>query len=319
MSDFLARLAQRATDTAAVVRPRPLGRFEPATQAPAAADFDVSETTVERPSVPPAWPATTPAGPPPPPAQPPGSTAPRPRSGPMDAPPAVVAPRPPATPSDAPRPPAPAAPGPPLAADAQPSRRRRSAPPPTPPDEASTAPTPGPSTAADAPRPATHPPAISRYVLSLLPRAARVAPPADADSATPSPSGRGLGRGAADSATPSPSGRGLGRGVADSAAPSPFGRGLGRGVATPELVTQPSSLIPHPLLAQLRAALRPGPDERPLPTAQPPAPPPVVHIHIGRVEVRAAPPPARPAALARPAPPLQTLDDYLRRRNGERP
>ncbi len=45
---------------------------------------------------------------------------------------------------------------------------------------------------------------------------------------TPSPPGRGLGRGPL---TPSPSGRGLGRGP--PLTPSPFGRGLGRGPLTP--------------------------------------------------------------------------------------
>ena len=40
MSDFLTRLALRATDTAAAVRPRPLGRFETAAEPRAPAGFD---------------------------------------------------------------------------------------------------------------------------------------------------------------------------------------------------------------------------------------------------------------------------------------
>lgn len=78
---------------------------------------------------------------------------------------------------------------------------------------------------------------------------------------------------------------------------------------------------PASVLAQLRAVLRPGPDEPSTRVlwdeAAPPAP--VIHVHIGRVEVRAAPPPPRPVRQSRPAPALQTIDDYLRRRNGGKP
>jgi hypothetical protein len=43
MSDFLARLALRATDTAAAVHPRPLGRFEPAAEPRAAISHDAGD------------------------------------------------------------------------------------------------------------------------------------------------------------------------------------------------------------------------------------------------------------------------------------
>jgi hypothetical protein len=48
-----------------------------------------------------------------------------------------------------------------------------------------------------------------------------------------------------------------------------------------------------------------------------PAPAPTIHVTIGRIEIRAtpaAPAPARPAA---PRPPGMSLDDYLRRRDGD--
>ena len=112
--------------------------------------------------------------------------------------------------------------------------------------------------------------------------------------------------------------------VADDATvvapPRPVGQLPARPTAAPVFLAASPTVapsLPPGLLAQLRAAVHPGPDERPLPTAQPPAPAPVVHVHIGRVEVRAAPPP-RPSAPARSAPPLPTVDDYLRRRHGER-
>ncbi|MDV7390896.1 hypothetical protein RZS08_06075 [Arthrospira platensis SPKY1] len=44
-------------------------------------------------------------------------------------------------------------------------------------------------------------------------------------------------------------------------------------------------------------------------------PPPTIQVHIGRIEVRATPPP-QPVAKSRPTPALTSLDDYLRQRNG---
>ena len=67
-------------------------------------------------------------------------------------------------------------------------------------------------------------------------------------------------------------------------------------------------LAPLPVPVALRA-----PGSLPEPPAQGQ---PSVHIHIGRIEVRAVTPP--PAATPRPAskPPRLTLDDYLHQRNG---
>jgi len=46
------------------------------------------------------------------------------------------------------------------------------------------------------------------------------------------------------------------------------------------------------------------------------APAPVVHVTIERIDVRAVPPPAAPAARPAPAPRLMTLEEYLRQRGG---
>lgn len=43
---------------------------------------------------------------------------------------------------------------------------------------------------------------------------------------------------------------------------------------------------------------------------------PTIHVTIGRVEVRATPPPASPSRTQRPAPSVMNLDEYLRRRAG---
>ena len=49
------------------------------------------------------------------------------------------------------------------------------------------------------------------------------------------------------------------------------------------------------------------------------AEPPVVRIHIGRIDVRAiTPPPPQPASKPAPAQPRLTLDEYLRQREGRR-
>ncbi|HVO10135.1 MAG TPA: hypothetical protein VMX54_05215 [Vicinamibacteria bacterium] len=70
---------------------------------------------------------------------------------------------------------------------------------------------------------------------------------------------------------------------------------------------------PPPLHVPGRTAAR----QAPAPRAPAPEPPPVVHVTIGRVEVRAEPPAVAPPARAprRPAAHL-ALEDYLRRRNG---
>lgn len=65
------------------------------------------------------------------------------------------------------------------------------------------------------------------------------------------------------------------------------------------------------------SAEREAPAERAAgPNVEPPAPP-TVHVHIGRVEVRAGMPPATPSRSAdRPTAPRTTLEDYLSGRKG---
>ena len=314
MSDFLARLALRATDTAAAVHPRPLGRFEPAAEPRAAIGHDAGDAPASWPT-PPRRPENAPAV-----AQP---LAPLPR--PSATPPAVrlaaplsVAPRTPPT----------------VAADPSPPRRTPPARPPAPIPERPH--TPAPPAVVFSPPPAVvRPPSAAPHPLrDLLPRAVHPAPladrPTDARPALPgerSPAarpadGRPGPRPTALPGVPFVAPR-LTLVAGDTTAqqpPRPMGQFPTRPPAAPAFLTASPTVapsVPPAILAQLRAAVHPGPDERPLPTAQPPAPVPVVHVHIGRVEVRAAPPP-RPSAPARPAPPLPTVDDYLRRRNGER-
>ncbi|HEX4963268.1 MAG TPA: hypothetical protein VF173_20730 [Thermoanaerobaculia bacterium] len=45
---------------------------------------------------------------------------------------------------------------------------------------------------------------------------------------------------------------------------------------------------------------------------------PVVQVHIGRIDVRAAQPPAPQRRPARPSGPRLSLEDYLKRREGRR-
>lgn len=73
------------------------------------------------------------------------------------------------------------------------------------------------------------------------------------------------------------------------------------------------------ILSRLRVALRQDnpPAGRASEVREVP-PPPAIVVHIGRIEVRAAPPvpaPRRAQSQGRPA--VQSLDDYLRRRNGQ--
>ena len=49
----------------------------------------------------------------------------------------------------------------------------------------------------------------------------------------------------------------------------------------------------------------------------PTKPTPIIHVTIGRIEVRATPPPAQHAKKPNSAPPVMTLDDYLRQRSKE--
>ncbi|MCL4266854.1 MAG: hypothetical protein KJ069_26980 [Anaerolineae bacterium] len=52
---------------------------------------------------------------------------------------------------------------------------------------------------------------------------------------------------------------------------------------------------------------------------KPAEPTPTVQITIGRIEVRATPPPPAKAEKKQPSAPMMSLDDYLRQRNGGRP
>jgi hypothetical protein len=69
------------------------------------------------------------------------------------------------------------------------------------------------------------------------------------------------------------------------------------------------SVQPLPAVRPVTPQARP---ESSLPPAEPPAP--VLHVTIGRIEVRASAP--QPAQKARPAnePPVEKLEDYLRAR-----
>jgi hypothetical protein len=56
-------------------------------------------------------------------------------------------------------------------------------------------------------------------------------------------------------------------------------------------------------------------ERAPLPVrAEAPAAEPVIQISIGRIEVRATPPPAQPARPRPAAPSAPSLEEYLRRR-----
>jgi hypothetical protein len=46
------------------------------------------------------------------------------------------------------------------------------------------------------------------------------------------------------------------------------------------------------------------------------SPAPTIHVTIGRIEVRATPPPVSAQSKSRPAAPVMSLDDYLRQRGG---
>ena len=80
---------------------------------------------------------------------------------------------------------------------------------------------------------------------------------------------------------------------------------------------------PEPIVAPQHALPRPSAfpamkRELPLP-AERNAPPPTVRVTIGRIEVRAAlpTPPTATREPPRPRRPALSLDDYLKRRNGE--
>lgn len=76
--------------------------------------------------------------------------------------------------------------------------------------------------------------------------------------------------------------------------------------------------IPAPAMALYPQATVPvlTPAGRPADERQSSEPEPTVRVHIGRIEVRATPPPAEPAKKPRRKTPVMSLDDYLERRNG---
>jgi hypothetical protein len=83
----------------------------------------------------------------------------------------------------------------------------------------------------------------------------------------------------------------------------------------------PAPVTPRPLQRDLLPAVSPLPNGPSVaPHALPPVPVPVPHttiqVHIGRVEVRAAPATSRPQPTRRSVAAPTTLDTYLRSRNG---
>jgi hypothetical protein len=93
-----------------------------------------------------------------------------------------------------------------------------------------------------------------------------------------------------------------------------------RPAITPPVAPHNSKQVSEPLHeSATRASLQPAitvtrlapPVESPQPIS------PTIHVTIGRIEVRATPAP--PAPRQRPAPAVMSLDDYLKRREGERP
>jgi hypothetical protein len=71
--------------------------------------------------------------------------------------------------------------------------------------------------------------------------------------------------------------------------------------------------VVQPRVERAAPAPLPGVPEAPAPAA------PIIHVTIGRIEVRATAPQAAAAPARRAsAPAVMTLDEYLRRRDGER-
>jgi hypothetical protein len=85
----------------------------------------------------------------------------------------------------------------------------------------------------------------------------------------------------------------------------------GPALAPAELLDEalpPAAILPEVLFP---VDVEPGETGSPAPTGAPADEPPVIHVHIGRIEVRAPEPPSVPRATA--APPPLSLDEYLRR------
>ncbi len=72
------------------------------------------------------------------------------------------------------------------------------------------------------------------------------------------------------------------------------------------ILAQPRLVVPH---VQLKA-------NAPAETTAKPAP--TIQVTIGRIEVRATPPPSQPPQRQRSVPPVMSLEEYLRQRSGEK-
>ena len=72
---------------------------------------------------------------------------------------------------------------------------------------------------------------------------------------------------------------------------------------------QETSGEPWPTAARTSARAGAGPDNAPAPIQQ------TIHVTIGRIEVRATPPPSAPARKQNAAP-VMSLDEYLKTRSG---
>lgn len=81
--------------------------------------------------------------------------------------------------------------------------------------------------------------------------------------------------------------------------------GTRQAIPAPAMALYPQATVP------VLTSSRRGADKR-----QSSEPEPTVRVHIGRIEVRATPPPAEPAKKPRRKTPVMSLDDYLERRNG---
>ena len=81
-------------------------------------------------------------------------------------------------------------------------------------------------------------------------------------------------------------------------------------------VSNPAIAVARPHVTRYTEGRMPFPEDHPRGT---PAtrPTPTIQVTIGRIEVRATPPPAQHAKKPNSAPPVMTLDDYLRQRSKE--
>jgi hypothetical protein len=93
-----------------------------------------------------------------------------------------------------------------------------------------------------------------------------------------------------------------------------------RSAPAPVVVTPPPRSAPAPVIVKPRVAPAPAALASAQAPTQPepatPEPAPIIQVTIGRIEVRATPPPSQPARGARPAGPALSLDEYLRSRSG---